>query len=239
VSFQQSDFEIRCEWGLRGLRDLASVSDVVIIVDVLSFSTALDVAVSRGAILFPYPLKEDSAAAYAASLGAQLAGIRGDGFGLSPASLRCIPAGYRLVLPSPNGAALSFAANHRTVLAACLRNATAAAAIAARLGSTIAVIPAGETWDTGELRPSLEDLVGAGAVIASLPGRKSPEAQLAAAGFESLRKTLPQMLRDCVSGKELIERGFAADVELAAGLDVSSNVPWLRDRAFVAYGTRL
>jgi 2-phosphosulfolactate phosphatase len=233
VSFNQAEFGVRCEWGLRGLRDLAPISDVVIIVDVLSFSTALDLGTSRGGIIFPYPLKGDSATAYAASLNAQLASVsRGVGLSLSPTSLRSMEAGCRLVLPSPNGAALSFSADHRNVLAACLRNATAAAALAARLGSTIAVIPAGETWDTGDLRPSLEDLVGAGAVIASLPGKKSPDAQLAAAGFEYFRKTLPQTLRHCGSGKELIERGFAPDVELAAEFNVSSNVPCLRDRAF-------
>ena len=233
MNFNQAEFEIRCEWGLKGLRDLAPISEVVIIVDVLSFSTALDLGTSRGGIIFPYPLKGDSATAYAASVNAQLASVsRGVGFSLSPTSLKSMEAGYRLVLPSPNGAALSFSADHRNVLAACLRNATAAAALAARSGSTIAVIPAGETWDTGELRPSLEDLVGAGAVITSLPGKKSPEAQLAAAGFEYFRKTLQQTLRHCGSGKELIKRGFAADVELAAEFNVSSNVPCLRDRAF-------
>ena len=233
MSFNQAEFEIRCEWGLGGLRDLAPISDVVIIVDVLSFSTALDIATSCGGTIFPYPLKDDSAIAYAASLNAQLASAsRSIGFSLSPASLTSMEAGCRLVLPSPNGAALSFSADHPNVLAACLRNATAAAALAARLGSTIAVIPAGEIRDSGDLRPCLEDLVGAGAVIASLSGKKSPDAKLAAAGFEYFRNTLPETLRQCGSGKELIERGFAADVDLAAELNISSNVPCLRDRAF-------
>jgi 2-phosphosulfolactate phosphatase len=202
------------EWGLRGLRELAPVSDVVVIVDVLSFSTALDIATSRGATVFPYPLKDGSAAAYAASLQAQLAvPDRDQGPSLSPASLQSIAPGTRLVLPSPNGAALAFSSNHSNFLAACFRNATAAATLAAALGNTIAVIPAGETWDTGELRPCLEDL--------------------AAAAFHRVRANLPEFLRACSSGKELIERGFLADVDLAAELDVSTNVPYLRGRAFV------
>ena len=46
------------------------MSDVVIVIDVLSFSAAVDVAVSRGGIHSALPLKGDSAASYAASAGA-------------------------------------------------------------------------------------------------------------------------------------------------------------------------
>jgi len=201
---------------------------------VLSFSTALDIAAARGAIVFPYPLKDASAAAYAAAVNAHLASAdREAGFSLSPASLRSLPAGYRLVLPSPNGAALSFHTHHPSVLAACLRNAGAVARAAARLGSTFAVIPAGETWSTGELRPCVEDLIGAGAIISNLPGARSPEAQVAAACFEHFRADLRSALRQSGSGKELMGRGFAADVDLAAEWDVSSSVPRLQGRCFV------
>lgn len=232
MNFAQADFEIRCEWGLRGLRALAPISDVVIIVDVLSFSTALDVATSRGAVIYPYRFKDAAAAAYARSIQAELASAgRGPGFSLSPASLQSIEAGTRLVLPSPNGAALAFSAEHPILLAACLRNATAAAALAANLGTSVAVIPAGETWDSGDLRPCAEDLAGAGTIIAALRGRKSPEALLAEAAF-ALFRDHPQALRDCASGRELVERGYAADVEIAAQIDASRNVPRMTDRAF-------
>jgi 2-phosphosulfolactate phosphatase len=159
---------------------------------------------------------------------------RGRGFSLSPASLRELPAGYRLVLPSPNGAALSFSVEHPIVLAGCLRNATAVAHAAARLGSTVAVIPAGEMWATGEFRPCIEDWIGAGAVIDACGGTRSPEASLAAAGFRYFRKELAEALRASSSGKELMERGCGVDVELAAEVNVSSNVPRLVDRGFVS-----
>lgn len=236
MTFDQAEFQIRCEWGLPGMNELAPISDVVVIVDVLSFTTALDVAISRGGIVFPYPLKDESAARCAATCDASLAAPgRSLGYSLSPTSLRSLPSGYRLVLPSPNGAALAFRSNHSIVLAACLRNAFAVGRAAASLGSTCAVIPAGETWAAGELRPSLEDLIGAGAVIASLPASRSPEADLAVAAFERFREDLAGTLYRASSGKELIERGFASDVDLAAELNVSSSVPRLVDSAFIPH----
>ena len=233
VRFDQSEFEIRCEWGLKGLSALAPISDVVVIVDVLSFSTAVDIGASQGGVILPYPLKNQSAADYARAAGAVLASRdRGSGFSLSPASLRHLPAGCRFVLPSPNGAALSFAVDHPVVLTACLRNAAATGQAAANLGKTVAVIPAGEMWDDGTLRPSLEDWLGAGAVITALSGTCSPEARLAALGFDRLRDCLGESLRHCSSGKELIDRGCGLDVDLAVELNVSSNVARLIDRAF-------
>jgi 2-phosphosulfolactate phosphatase len=54
MNFDQAVFDVRCEWGQQGILQLAPISDVVIIVDVLSFSTCVDIATSRGAIAFPY-----------------------------------------------------------------------------------------------------------------------------------------------------------------------------------------
>lgn len=45
--FGQGDVDIRCEWGLAGVEALSPTSDVVIIVDVLSFSTSVDIAAVR------------------------------------------------------------------------------------------------------------------------------------------------------------------------------------------------
>lgn len=232
--YDQTLDDIRCEWGEHGVAALAPDSDVIIIVDVLSFSTCVAVATGRGAVV--YPFAGEGAAEFARAREALLAAPdrAGAGYSLSPASLLTLPAGAALVLPSPNGATLTLAARRAApsavILAGCLRNAGAVAKAASRLGRRIAVIAAGERWPAdGSLRPAVEDMAGAGAIIARLPGSRSVEAQAAVAVFEAARQELPGFLRRAASGRELIERGFAADVALAAELDADACAPQLTD----------
>lgn len=231
------EYDLRCEWGLAGIRALARPGVALVIVDVLSFSTAVDIAVARGAEVLPYRWRDPSAAQFAAAHGALLAGGRSaGGYSLSPASLRSLEPGAALVLPSPNGSTLSLSAGEGA-WAACLRNCRAVAAAVRRHGAPVAVIPAGEQWPDGTLRPCLEDLLGAGAVLAELPGRLSPEAELAVAAFERFRHRLAEALAGCVSGQELAGRGFQEDLELAAAYAVSEAVPVLQTDRYVADST--
>jgi 2-phosphosulfolactate phosphatase len=236
VYYDQSAYDIRCEWALAGIAHLARSASAVVIIDVLSFTTAVDVAVSRSAIVYPFRWDRrdsDTLQAFAQSNGAVAAGSRvGYGYSLSPASLANINPGTRLVLPSPNGSTLTLAVEGLPVFAGCLRNATTVARAVEGYGPGILLVPAGERWPDGTLRPSIEDLIGAGAIIARLPGTMSPEARIALAAFRSVEAVLRETLRESVSGRELIERGFAEDVELAADLGASDTAPMLIDGAY-------
>src|SRR5262249_24545943 len=141
-------------------------------------------------------------------------------FSLSPSSLADAPSGLRLVLPSPNGSELSRrgASMGKLLLAGCFRNAAALAAFAhsKRKTDPVAVIPAGERWPDGSLRVALEDWWGAGAIIKHLPGPCSVEAAAAATAFDAVANRLLPSMVACTSGRELVERGFHHDIELAA-----------------------
>lgn len=233
--FDQAEFDVRCEWGERGVKQLAPMSDAVVIVDVLSFCTSVAIAVQNGAWVYPYRGPRDQAQAYAESVGAHLADFNRQtqsGYSLAPSSLVNIPTGTRLVLPSPNGSTLTLATDDVPTFAACLRNFKAVAAAAAKMGKRISVIPAGERWDDGTLRPALEDLLGAGALIDLLPGTKSPEAAIAAAAYRRFADELRAALTHCGSGKELIGRGVGEDVELALEVNASDAVPLLIGGAY-------
>lgn len=234
--FDQEIAPCRCEWGAIGYDALAP-ADVVIIVDVLSFSTCIDIAVSRGAAILPYAWKDSSAIVFAQQHKAELAVARGtNGYSLSPASFLNAPAGLRCVLPSPNGAAVTLRAAMKStvILAGCLRNASAIANLAKQLGKTFNVCPAGERWPDGSLRPAIEDWLGAGAILRHLPGTKSPEAAAAVAAFEEARPTIAERIAYSSSGRELIDRGFGQDVDLAVALDVSVQAPRFDGSAFIS-----
>ena len=71
--FDQSEYNIRCEWGEKGVSLLAPISDVIIIVDVLSFTTSVEIATNQGALVYPYRWKDESAHEFAGSVAAEVA----------------------------------------------------------------------------------------------------------------------------------------------------------------------
>ncbi|MFJ7209702.1 2-phosphosulfolactate phosphatase [Streptomyces sp. NPDC098789] len=247
--FLQSGSGARFDWGPVGAQRLAAGVACVVVVDVLSFTTSVTVAVESGTRVFPYAWRDESASRFADEMGARLAVGRRMAtpafpWSLSPAALRSAPFAPRLVLPSPNGSAIAAAAGESLVIAGCLRNASAVGRWLARQGfgtvdRPVAVIASGERWPDGTLRPALEDLLGAGAVLAALRkhsgGPLSPEAAAAADCFEATPDVVIAVTGSA-SGRELADGGFAGDVDIATEADVCDIVPILTDGAFAAAG---
>lgn len=228
--YKQMSYRARFEWGYDGIKTHGQVSDILVIIDVLSFTTCVDVVLGQGGIVYPYRTKGDSALAFARKQDAILAGKRGEPISLSPASLHSIKWGSRIVLPSPNGSTCSVLAKDcgAIVLAGCLRNAKAVARYIQQHSGSVSVIACGERWPNGNLRPALEDLVAAGAILRELSDfHLSPEAEAAVATFSASQYKLESILKQSVSGQELIVRGYPDDIHLASMLNVSQMVPLL------------
>jgi 2-phosphosulfolactate phosphatase len=235
----QEAYGVRCDWGPVAAAGLGSPNGVLVIVDVLCFTTTVTVGVERGTSVYPAPWRDARAARRAQEVGAVLAVGRRETtkehpWSLSPAALSSGPAPGRLVLPSPNGSTIAASAEG-VVVAACLRNAGAVGAwLSGRYGTVdapVTVVAAGERWPDGSLRPALEDLLGAGAVVAALARsgciQLSPEAEAARTLFEAI-PSVSDAVRACASGVELLDAGFPDDVEVAVELDVSDVVPHSR-----------
>ena len=213
----------------------------------------MTVACEQGVVVHPCPHRDPAGAeALAAGLGAALAQPRGDGrLSLSPASLVHLRGG-RLVLPSPNGATIAhaLASTGATVVAGCLRNASAVArAAGAHLAADplnhVVLVPAGERWPDGTLRPCLEDLLGAGAIASALrndPSTESHADETAAALRDDLStearaaarlwRATPDptaTVRDSTSGRELTTAGWPDDVTIAVDVDATDTVARLVD----------
>jgi 2-phosphosulfolactate phosphatase len=241
--FEQVDSDVRFEWGPTGAAHLADEAACLVVVDVLSFTTAVTVAVGRGMAVFPYRFGDASAEDFALAHNAELAVrrshvSRGRPWSLSPVDLSSAQVAPRLVLPSPNGSVIAAAATS-TVVAACLRNASAVSRWLLAHGYGTSELPAvvvasGERWPDGSLRPALEDALGAGAVLKHLGAAGcalSPEATAVAAIFEATGD-LKAALRSCGSGRQMNKAGYGGDVEMALEVDCDESVPVLRDGAF-------
>lgn len=245
--FSQSSYECKVEWGRRGAREAADRGDIIIIVDVLSFSSTVVAALSSGATIFPYPPDLDGME-YAKSIGAEYILGRAEAARagrptLSPVSFNEEHRNKRYVLSSLNGAYCSWIASKvPALLIGSLRNASAVAASANRIqqetGSGITVVPSGEMWNDArenedKLRPSIEDYLGAGAILAKLNGEKSPEAEVCAGAFNSAEVRLKDLIWDCGSGRELRERGYEQDVQYCSQLNVTDVVPIMKEGRFI------
>ena len=210
----QSEFDVRCENGASWCRSSSrTISDVVVIVDVLSFTHLRRRRHGKRGHRLPLPpprrhrgrirsRPERAARRPARRCRGHLLAVT------SPACSRSLP-GVRLVLPSPNGSTLSLATGATPTLAGCLRNSAARwPPVPAAHGRRVAVIPCGERWPDDSLRPAVEDLIGAGAIISHLAGSKSPEAQTAQAVFAASRTDLARIIAACASGQELVHCGL-------------------------------
>lgn len=249
--FSQGAYRCRLEWGRRGVAEAAARGDILVIVDVLSFSSATITAIAHGGTILPCPLEADTEE-LARRVGGVVAVRRREvpergRFSLSPATFLELEAGTRVVLASPNGATCSHygqAVSH--LLVGALLNARAVASALALLlaedeGRAVSVIACGERWsdpsEDGALRFALEDYLGAGAILANLAKitglTQSPEARVCAGAFQQAQEQLRELLLHSYSGQELTGVGFAQDVEHAARLDLYTSVPVMRDGLLV------
>ena len=213
--FDQSRYQVRLEWGDDGLARLAA-SDVVVVVDVLRFSSTVTTRVAAGGAV---PL---DAAAHAVSL---------NGTAISRAAAALDPAPIVLLGCLRNASAVAEA------IADEQRRRGARTSIALIAGGELVPADAGAAARTAR-RFAVEDLLGAGAIVDALGVRgidhTSPEAAAAGEAFRGLRAARRHLLAASGSGQELAERGAHDEVRAAAELDASTAVPVLREGVFVA-----
>jgi 2-phosphosulfolactate phosphatase len=227
------DAQLHLDWGLDAARLAAERGDAVVIVDALSFSTTVVMAVALGAEVLALPrvvLERDGdhtvvETRYNARLLAndptdrQLPGALTELADLRP--------GDRVVVPSQNGGTLCAAVEQAP--------ATAIGSLRNRAARRVTLIAAGSMWSQmtpfTALRPSIEDGLAAGAIASA--GRDlgltvSVEAAAMAALFEAgaRQEVIDPWLHRSVTGRWLRSRGGgAAEIDDACLIDHDTVVP--------------
>lgn len=209
-AFDQHRYQVRHEWGVAGLERLAP-ADVVVVVDVLRFSTTVADRVANGETV-----ALDDAAHSVSFNGAAVARVAAG-------------TGALVIL----GCLRNASAVARAILAEQERRGTRTSAAIIAAGEL-------SGRETGaELRFAVEDQLGAGAIVDALGARgidhTSPEAAAAGEAFRGLRGAVRHLLTASGSGQELIDVERRDEVLNAAAVDAASVVPVLRNGEFVAY----
>jgi len=142
-----------------------------------------------------------------------------EGFDLgnSPGQFAETHRGATLFMCTTNGTrALLAATEAEIVLTAALVNAAAIAEALMKTGRDITLLCAGTNGE-----PAMEDVLGAGAVLTSLPGATlyNDITRMAHALFLACRNDLPRVLRDCEGGRNVLAAGLGVDIDFAARLN--------------------
>lgn len=235
---------VKIDWGVEGLKYALRDNDIVIIVDVMRFSSAAVTAVAEGFVIYPVP-DNDKGLKLAGEIGAELAGKAPVArFSLSPLSYikNNQHPNKRVVLASPNGATCAaLVKEHDIGYIGCFLNAEAVARRAEReaseSGRDITVIAAGEDRaaekdgrvyyvreNSGRVFAP-EDYLGAGAIISFMSLPKNTDTVLCESSFNVVRDNLRDLLTESYSGRWLLQNDAQKDLEHLLQINYYDIVP--------------
>jgi len=202
----------------------------VVVFDVLRATTTMTAALAAGvkAIhVFPDTASvRKSAGEVGLFRGALMCGeekcLRPEGFhlGNSPGAFTREYAERTVFMSTTNGTRAILAAQDAALLfVGALVNATAVATVLAEVGMDVTLLCAGTNG-----RVAIEDVIGAGAVLAALnrkahPAPASDATRIALNLYESARNDLPRALAEGDGGRNVIAAGLAEDIAFCASVD--------------------
>ncbi len=224
-------------WGDAGVQRAMADGSIVVIVDVLRFSSTVTTAVANGFTIAPCARAED-AARLAESTGAIPSGPTGRArYSLSPLDYLNPHEPEEVALVSPNGAALCASLGEQPGYIACLLNARTAGrllrSISEQTGRGVMLVAAGEAVEDQERnladrRFALEDYLGCGALLAELRMEMTADATVCCRAFEASSQDYPRLIRECASGQYLVCRGQEYDISHCVQRSIYEILPEVR-----------
>jgi 2-phosphosulfolactate phosphatase len=216
-----------------------------VVIDVIRASTTITIALHHGCagIVPARTLREARAMALTLGDGVLLAGERaavkmaGAQLGNSPGEYaRERIEGRIVVLTTTNGTrAFRAIEGARDVIACAFLNVSATARWLRRAGLDVLIVCAGRNGHF-----CFEDAVGGGMLIDRLSRLSDRPLELSDAAravhllYSANQGNLLEVLRGCEWGRDIIRKGFGADLEICAQVDLTDVVPVMREGRLVA-----
>jgi 2-phosphosulfolactate phosphatase len=215
------------------------VGRAVVVFDVLRATTTMTAALAAGVVEIRIFDSLDDASAASRAFGQPhiLCGERnclpppGFDLGNSPGAFRSdLHAGKTAFMATTNGTrAIVAARSAKLLFAGALVNASAVAQRLIESKLNVSLLCAGTAGE-----PAMEDLLGAGAVIAGLSRLlpvtlENDVSKLALRLFQCSRNDLVSVMKESTGGKNVIDVGLEADIAFAAQLDAMNVVGKISD----------
>jgi 2-phosphosulfolactate phosphatase len=232
-------------WGPAGIEEALANHDLIVVVDVLRFSSTVTTAVANGFTIVPSTdLKK--AELLSGETGWAVSGRTGTAqYSLSPLDYVNPKHTDEVILVSPNGAAcMQMISEEETGFIGCFLNARTVGRVLNTLSQkrrrNVAVIAAGEvkegqSEDLHQRRFALEDYLGCGLILSELRLALSPEATLCMRAYEASKMDYVELVRNCESGRYLIERGQDYDISHCVQRSIYEIVPVIHDAMIVRF----
>lgn len=243
--------KIYLRWGPNGMKKALEKDDLIVVVDIFRFSSAVITAISNGAVIIPAQNKME-AILLSKKYDAVISNIHSSyykrTFSLSPQSFFKIPKGIKVVLISPNGAkCCRLARNSQNIFIGGFLNAKSISKHVEKLSKKLrrdATILAAGDFDLprkikrGEIEKqfinknnynffSLEDFIGSGAIINEMRLEKTDDAIFAEYYFKFFRKNLKEILKDTIGGRFLTLINRENDIDYCLKFNKYKCVPKL------------
>ncbi len=237
--------KVHVDDGVQGVSTASADGDIVIIVDVLRFSSTVATAIANGFTILPCGTKAE-AEEISRHTGAPVSGKTGvAAYSLSPLDYLNPKNPGEVILVSPNGAACArAAAGEAPCFIGCFLNARALARVTGGLAHDsardVTLIAAGEVKEDQEddlqvRRFAIEDYLGCGFILTELGMELSAEAELCRRAYEASKMDYAALVKASLSGQYLVQRGHEYDISHAVQRNIYEVIPVIRQGRITVY----
>jgi 2-phosphosulfolactate phosphatase len=232
-------------WGPTAITGALERNDLIVVVDVLRFSSTVTTAVANDFVIVPCS-DPQRAERLSSENGMPVTGKAGVArYSLSPLDYLNPKASEEIILVSPNGAKCAEMINvAHTGFIGCFLNARAVGRLLSlfcqRENRNITVVACGEVvedqYDDLETRRfAVEDYLASGLILSEMKVEPSAEAKASMQAYESSKIALRDRIRSSPSGQYLVNKGLEYDISHCVQRSIYDILPSIDEGRITQY----